>query len=62
MDPEQNSQGFDATFCKKNREDYKLEPLYSVYCYWLYIKDKEYKCSITLFVKEFNSWRQVLEG
>ena len=53
---------FYATVCKKDREDYKPEPLCSVYCYWLYRTEQEYKCSITLFVKEFKSWKQVLEG
>ena len=53
---------FYATVCKKDREDYKLEPLCSVYCYWLYRTEKEYKYLITLFVTEFKSWKQVLEG
>ena len=61
--PEQNSREFNATVCKKDGEDYKPEPLvWSVYCYWLYITEKEYKYLITLFVTEFKSWKQVLEG
>ena len=28
------------------------EPLYNANCYWQYITEKEYKCSITLFVTE----------
>ena len=61
--PEQNSREFNATVCKKDREDYKPEPLVcSVYCYWLYITEKEHKYLITLFVTEFKSCKQVLEG
>ena len=60
--PEQNSREFNATVCKKDREDYKPEPLVcSVYCYWLYITEKEHKYLITLFVTELTAGGKFLK-